>query len=90
MGTHDFKANKVPLLLENQGISMFRGLLRRNWHLCQHAVITAMSSSQTSMSVPNFVRIERGSDGTHDFKLKKVHLFAQRHVNMIWSLLARN
>ena len=24
------------------------------------------------MSVPSFIRIERGSDGAHDFKLKKV------------------
>ena len=42
-----------------------------------------LGRGQTSMSVPNFVMIERGSDGAHDFKLKKIHLFAQRHVNMI-------
>ena len=43
MGTHDFKYNKVALfLLENQGISILRCLLPRNWLLCQQAVITAM------------------------------------------------
>ena len=68
------KVTKCLNLLENQRISMFQG---------QHGVTSAMSSSQTSMSVPNFVTIERGSDGAQDFKHKKVHLFAQRHVNMI-------
>ena len=30
----------------------------------QQAVITAIQTSHTSMSVPSFVRIERGSDGS--------------------------
>ena len=30
MGTHDFNYNNVPLLLENQGISILRCLLPRN------------------------------------------------------------
>ena len=35
----------------------------KNELLCQQAVITAMQTSHTSMSVPSFVRIERGSNG---------------------------
>ena len=34
------------------------------------------------MSVPRFIRIERGLDGPHDFKLKKVALFARKAVNL--------
>ena len=36
---------------------------KKNEILCQQAVITAMQTSNTSMSVPSFVRIERGSNG---------------------------
>ena len=40
------------------------------------------------MSVPSFIRIERGSDGVHDFKLNNVHLFAIKSVNNNVSLSA--
>ena len=33
------------------------------------------------MSVPSFIRIERGSDGAHDFKLYNVPFFARKPVN---------
>ena len=33
------------------------------------------------MSVPSFIRIERGSDGAHDFKLYNVLFFARKPVN---------
>ena len=36
---------------------------QKNELLCLQAVITAMQTSHTSMSVPSFVRIERGSNG---------------------------
>ena len=45
-------------------------------------VITAMQTSHTSMSVPSFVRIKEVQMGVHDFKLKQVHLYAQRPVNI--------
>ena len=32
------------------------------------------------MPVPSFIRIERGSDGVHDFKLKKVPFSALKSV----------
>ena len=63
MGTHDFKYNKVPLFGRKQGISILRCLLPRNWLLCQQAVITAMKPGHTTMYVPSFIKIERGSDG---------------------------
>ena len=34
------------------------------------------------MSVPSFIRIERGSDGAHDFKLNKVPFPALKSVNI--------
>ena len=40
------------------------------------------------MSVPIFIRIERGSVGVHDFKLNKVPLFALKSVNINVSLSA--
>ena len=52
---------------------------------CQRAVISAMSSCQTSMSVPSFSRIERGSDGGHDFKRNKVSHF--RSINCKYQCL---
>ena len=64
MVARDFKLYNVPFLLENQRISMFRGLLPQNKLLCQQAVICAMLSSHTLRSVPSFIRIERGSDGS--------------------------
>ena len=50
-------------LLENKGISILRCLLPRNSPLCQEAVITAMLPGHTTMHVPSFIKIERGSDG---------------------------
>ena len=41
-----------------------------------------MKTSHTSMSVPSFIRIERGSDGAHDFKLNMVPLFARKPGNV--------
>ena len=61
---------------------MFRCLLPKNELFCQQAIITAIKTSHTSMYVPSFVRIERGSMGDHDLKLKKGHLYAQRPVNI--------
>ena len=39
------------------------------------------------MSVPSFIRIERGSDGAHDFKLYNVPSFARKpvNINVSWS-----
>ena len=34
------------------------------------------------MSVPSFIRIERGSDGAHVLKLNKGLLFARKPVNL--------
>ena len=34
------------------------------------------------MSVPSFIRIERGSDGASDFKLYNVPFFARKRVNI--------
>ena len=33
------------------------------------------------MSVPSFIRIERGSDGAHDFKLYNMPFLARKPVN---------
>ena len=41
-----------------------------------------MLTGHTTMSVPSFIRIERGSDGAHDFKLNKVPFSALKSVNI--------
>ena len=38
------------------------------------------------MYVPSFIKIERGSDGTHDFKYSKVPLFARKTGNINTSM----
>ena len=40
------------------------------------------------MYVPNFIKIERGSDGAHDFKYNKVPLFARKTGNINTSMSA--
>ena len=40
------------------------------------------------MSVPSFIRIERGADGAHDFKLNKVPFLALKSVNINVSMPA--
>ena len=40
------------------------------------------------MYVPSFIRIERGSDGVHDFKYNKVPFFARKTGNLNTSMSA--
>ena len=63
MGAHDFKLNKVSLFAQksvNINVSLSAAPKKL---LCQQAVITAMLTGHTTMPVPSFIRIERGSDG---------------------------
>ena len=46
--------------------------------MCQQTVIILMYIIHTLMSVPSYVRIERGSYGVHDFKLNKVPLYRSK------------
>ena len=48
----------------------------------QQTVIIFMYIIHTLMSVPSYVRIERGPYGVHDFKLKKVPLFRSK-INVL-------
>ena len=50
--------------------------------MCQKTVIILMYIIHTLMSVPRYVRIERGSYGFHDFKLNKVPLYCRKPVNI--------
>ena len=63
MGTHDFKYNKVPLFARKTGninTSMFAdpklALVPASRYYCD-------VPSHTTMYVPSFIKIERGSDG---------------------------
>ena len=83
MGTHDFKLNKVPL---------FRS------RFCEYQCFEACCPNNSSCaSKPLLLRyklvilqclcqvslgLKEVQMGAHDFKLKKVHHFAQRHVNI--------
>ena len=40
------------------------------------------------MYVPSFIKIETGSDGTHDFKYNKVPVFARKPGNINTSMSA--
>ena len=40
------------------------------------------------MYVPSFIKIERGSDGTNDFKYNKVPFFARKTGNINTSMFA--
>ena len=59
---------------------MFRCLLPKNEILCQQAVITAMQTSQCLCQVS--LGLKEIQMGDHDFKLKQVHLYAQKPVNI--------
>ena len=62
MGTHDFRYNNVPLFARKPGnINVSRSAAPK-LALMPASCFTAMSISQFSMSVPSFIRIERGSD----------------------------
>ena len=64
MEAHDFNLFKLPLFARKLvNINVSRSAVP-NMLLCQQAVITAMYSSQTSTSLPSFIRIEKGSDGS--------------------------
>ena len=63
MGTHDFKYNNVPLFAQKPGninTSMFAApklaLVPASRYYCD-------VNGHTTMYVPSFIKIERGSDG---------------------------
>ena len=64
MGAQYFIPNKMPFFARKSvNTNVLLSAAKKNELLCQQAVITAMQTSHTSMSVPSFVRIERGSNG---------------------------
>ena len=63
-------------LLENQGISIFRYLLPRNYLLCQQAVITAMMLAKPQCMCQVSLGLKEVQMGGHDFKYNKVPLLA--------------
>ena len=75
MGAHDFKHNKVPLFGRKPGnINNSRSpapklaLVPASRYYCE------VKSSKLNVCA-RIIRIERGSDGAHDFKLNKVPHF---------------
>ena len=63
MGAHDFKLNMVSLFAQKpENINVSRSAAPK-LAIMQASRFTAMRISQFSMSVPSFIRIERGSDG---------------------------
>ena len=63
MGAHDFKLKKVPFpTLKKVNISVSRSAAPE-LALVPASRYNCDVSSQTEMSVPSFIRIERGSDG---------------------------
>ena len=62
MGVHDFKINMVLLFARKPGNIHVSRSAAPKLALMPASCFTAMSISQFSMSVPSFIRIERGSD----------------------------
>ena len=64
-GTHDFKYNKVPLFAKKTMEYQYFDVCCHDTSSCasRQAIITAMKPSHTTMYVPSFIKIERGSDG---------------------------
>ena len=63
MGAHDFKINMVLHFARKPGnINVSRSAAPK-LALMPASCFTAMSISQFSMSMPSFIRIERGSGG---------------------------
>ena len=63
MGAHDFKLKKVPFpTLKKVNINVSRSAAPE-LALVPASRYNCDVSSQTEMSVPNFIRIERGLDG---------------------------
>ena len=62
MGAHDFKHNKVPLFARKPGNINNSRSPAPKLALVPASRFTARSSLLSSMSVPGFIRIERGSE----------------------------
>ena len=62
-GVHYYSKQDACSCLKISEYQCFAVCCQKNELLCQQAVITAMQTIHTSMSVPSFVRIERGSNG---------------------------
>ena len=63
MGAHDFKYNKVPLFARKPGIINISISAAPKLPLVPASRYYCDVAGQTTMYVPSFIRIERGSDG---------------------------
>ena len=63
MGTHDFKYNKVPLFGRKPGNINTSMSAAPKLALVPASRYTCDVTCHTTMYVPSFIRIERGSDG---------------------------
>ena len=82
MGAHDFKLNKVPIFARKPGNINVLMSAAPKLALVPLSQYFALYSSHLLMFVSCFIRIERGSDGGHVFKLNKVPIFARKPVNV--------
>ena len=92
MGTHDFKYNKVPFLLEKQGISIF-DVCRPETSSCASKPLLLRCNlviPQCMCQVP--LRLKEVQMGAHDFKYNKVALFLleKQGISILRCLLPRN
>ena len=64
MGTHDFRYNNVPLFAGKTGnINTSMSVVHETSSCASKLIITAMQPGHTTMYVPSFIKIERGSNG---------------------------
>ena len=81
MGAHYFKLNKVPLFaLKSVNINVSLSAAPKLALVPASRYYCNVNWSYHSVCA-SFIRIERGSDGAHDFKLYNVPFFAGKPVN---------
>ena len=70
MGTHDFKYNNVPFFVRKLGNINTSMSAAPKLDLVPASRYYCDVTCHTTMYVPSFIKIERGSDGAHGFKYK--------------------
>ena len=89
MGAHDFKYNKVALiLLENQGIQYFDVCCPETSSCASKPLLLRCNLVKPQCMCQDSLRLKEVQMGTHDFKYNNVPLFARKLGNINTSMSA--
>ena len=81
MGANDFKLNKVPLF-SRKTVNINFSISAAPKLALVPAIRFYCETGHTTMSVPSFIRIERGSDGGRRLQTEQGAFFALKSVNI--------